>query len=427
MRLSFSRWVFNLPEERLPKEEVRWWDECYLPDSIEGILENRSQWCVLTGGYQAGKSTLLASLTRRLQGKSLVIRDDLFFLPEKEKSDNNILYNILSCASWTLRQDLIQEPEKFSRLSLTQMEFLRWSVEKFHGRRAFMRWLDGLPQKISQTLQVIEVEDLYPSQTSEVAGQIEELVNLGAKFDYEQVLAIIDSPPLPSQNQIEGIERILSWLEPMQDYRLKVVIAIPPSMEIQRIRELARGRVSILQMETTPDRITDIVSRHLSTATGGGVHKIEQICSPKLIAQFKEFVQDECGVTAIGAWLKIIEIALKKINETDKATLGMEALPEIKREFYKQWIPIRLGSEGTKLGCWRGYTWIPLERAVYDFLAALIHHQNRHVDHEMARTSKGNLHTLAKRLRTAIEPDKEDCIYVKNIKGEGYSLEHFVP
>jgi hypothetical protein len=427
LRLSFSRWVFKPPEERLPAEDERWWDECYLPDPIEDILENRSQWCALTGGYQDGKSTLLASLTRRLQGRALVIRDDARFLPEKEKSDNNILYHILSRASWTLRQDLVRAPDKFSRLSPTQMEFLRWSVEKFHGRRAFMRWLDGLPQEISQTLHAINFEDLYPSQAGDVAGQIEELVNLGAKLDYEQVLTIVDSPPLPSQNQIEGIERILGWLEPMQDYRLKTVIALPPSMEIQRIRELTRGRVSILQLESTPDRVSDIVSRHLSVATEGGVHKIEQICSSRLIAQFKEFIRDEFGTAATGAWLKIIDIALKKITETDKATLGVDVLSEIKREFYERWMPIRLGSESAKLGCWRGYTWIPLERAVYDFLAALKYHQNRHVDHEVARTSKGNLHTLAKRLRTAIEPDKEDCIYVKNVKGEGYSLEHFAP
>jgi len=425
LRLNLSRWVFKPPDERLPEENERWWNECYLPQAVEDILENRSQWCVLAGGYQGGKSTALAALARNMEGRALLIHDDFLFRPEQEKPQGNILQRVLRSASRTLRQDLVKDPGKFSLLSPTQMEFLRWSVEKFHGRRAFLRWLDGLPQDISQSLQAIEFEDLYPSPTSDVGGQVEELVNLGAKFGCQQVLTIVDCPPLPNHDQIEEIEGMLSWLEPMQDIRLKAVIALPPSIPAQKIRELSRGRVSILKLESTPDHAAKVVSRHLSAATEGSVQKAEQIFTPKLTAQLREFVQGEFG-SAVGAWLKIVEIALERINEIEKTTLGIEALPDIKRAFYERFMLLRLGPEGGELGCWRGRKWIPLDRAVYDFLTVLIHHKGKRINHEMAHTTKGNLHTLAKRLRAAIEPDGGRSIYIKNIKGEGYWLEHFI-
>lgn len=423
MQLNYSRWVFQPSDERLPEETERWWNECYLPHTVQNIFENRERWCILLGKYQSGKSTALEALRRKMEGKALVVQDDVLFQTRDEKAETNILHRILVPASLILRQDLSKTPSNFSLLSSTQIEFMRWLVEKFHGHRAFMRWLDGLPQEFAQTLQEIPYEDIYPSHTSDVGGQIEELKNLCAKLGYSQVLATLDSPPFLTFAQEQELDHALSWLEPMQHAGLKVVMALPASYTQQRVKELSRGRADIFELETIPTLDGEILSRHLATATDGTIRKVEQLGSPKLLAKLKDFTQDELGAPTIGTWLKMIKIILEGINAEASFPMTIEALPKIKISFYTLFSPLRLGPENSNLGVWRGAKWIPLDRAVYDFLAVLIHHKGKHIDHEAVRTTKGNLHTLARRLRVAIEPDPLQPIYLRNSKGEGYWLE----
>ncbi|MBV6396094.1 MAG: hypothetical protein HFACDABA_01682 [Anaerolineales bacterium] len=423
MQLKYSRWVFQPSDERLPEENERWWSECYLPHAVQNILENRERWCILLGKPQSGKSTALEALRRNMEGKALVVQDDVLFQTKDEKTETNILHRILVPASLILRQDLSKTPSKFSLLSSTQIEFMRWLVEKFHGHRAFMRWLDGLPQEFAQTLQEIPYEDIYPSYTSDVGGQIEELKNLCAKLGYSQVVVVLDSPPFLTAAQEQDLDHDLSWLEPMQHAGLKVVMALPASYTQQRVKELSRGRADIFEMDAVSTLDGEILARHLALATEGTLRKVEQLGSPKLISKLKDFVQEELGVSTIGTWLKIVKIILDEASAESTLPLTIEALPKIKFSFYTLFSPLRLGPQNETLGVWRGHKWIPLDRAVYDFLAVLIHHKGKHIDHEAARTTKGNLHTLARRLRVAIEPDPTQSIYLKNNKGEGYWLE----
>lgn len=427
MRLNFARWPFAPLDARLPEEDERWWSDCYLSHSVEDILENRSQWCVLIGGYQNGKSTALAALRRNWQAHALLIQDDLLNHPQQGKAQGNILYRILSQASWTLRQHLSEQPNQFLLLSQTQMEFLRWSVEKFHGRRALARWLDGLPQEFVQVLQNIEFEDIYPSQTSDVEGQIEELVNLSRRLGYQQVLVTVDTSPFPTLDQVQEIRQLLGWLEPMQHSGLKLVMALPPTFVAREIRELSRGRTSVLEMETSLERTRQVVARYLSVATEGMIQNVEQLCSPELVTQLQNMVQDEFDAPALGAWLKVVEILLETASKGEKLPLKTDLFPQVLLSFYSRFTPLRFGLDTAELGLWRGYKWIPLDRAVYDFVGVLISHKGRPIDHTIAGTSKGNLHTLASRLRVAIEPNSSRTIYLKNLKGEGYWLENFVP
>jgi len=426
VQLNFARWPFALPEARLPEENERWWSECYLPHSVEDILESRSQWCILTGGYQSGKSTALAVLQRNWQERALLIQDDFLPQPPQEKTQGNILSHILSQASWVLRHHLGETPDDFSLLSTTQKEFLRWSLEKFHGRRAFLRWLDGLREDVAQTMQNIEFEDIYPSQTNDVDGQVEELTNLSKRLGYQQVLVTVDTPPFPTSEQVQEIRQTLGWLNPMQHIGLKLVMALPPSFTPREIMELSRGRASVLEMEASSERPLQIATRHISAATQGTLQNIDQLCSPKLALQLQGFTQEEFGSPTTGAWLKIVEILLDMASEGAKLPLQVDLFAKIRLAFYKRFMPLRLGSDNTELGVWRGYKWVTMDRAVYDFLALLIHHKDRRVGHEIVGTSKSNLHTLASRLRDAIEPDPLQTIYLKNQKGEGYWLENFV-
>lgn len=427
MSLTFAQWVFASPDARLSEEDERWWNECYVIDPLENLVENRSQWCVLVGKHQSGKSTLLAALCKTWNERALLIQDDYLLNPTHEKPEGNILFRILRQGSMALRRKISSEPHRFSTLSQTQKEFLRWAVEKFHGHRTFARWLDGLPEDVAQALQSIGFEDIYPSQTNEAEGQIEELVNLAHKLEYAQVLIIVDSAPFPTSEQAQEIERILGWLEPMQHPGLKMIMALPPSFSVREIHERSRSRVKIFEMVTSLDRSQEIVTRHLAIATAKKFKAIHQLCAPELESQLQKLMLDEFDAHTPGAWLKITGLLLQLAAEGERLPLQPDLFLRIRSMFFARFLPLRLGSaSAVELGVWRGYTWIPLDRAVYDFLVILISHKKQRVDHKIAMTTKSNLHTLARRLRVAMEPDASESIYLKNIKGEGYWLENFL-
>ena len=430
MTLNFERWPFALPNTRLPEEDKRWWSECYIPNPAEEIIDSRSQWCVLLGGYQSGKSTALAALRRSWKNRALVIEDEYFSDPDGHGgNEGSILQRILSQASWDLRNHLTKRPTLLALLSQTQLEFLRWAIEKFNGYRAYMRWLDGLPLEFEQRIQGIEFEDIYPTLTEsrDVQGQIEELVNLCNRLGFQRILVTIDTHPFPTSKQIQEIHNMLGWLEPMQHIGLKVVIALPPPFNEREILEQSRGRVSVVPMKSSPDIIQTIISRYLSVGTEKTVQSLDQLCTTEMANQLQRMIADEFSNPSLGGWVKMTEILLELASKVGKnLPLDISFFPEVKHLFFIRFMPIHIGPDTVSIGTWRGYKWIPLDRAIYDFLATLISNKGRTVDHTVASTTKSNLHTLARRLRVAIEPDPSRSIYLRNLKGEGYWLENFV-
>ncbi|MGQ9832818.1 MAG: hypothetical protein ACUVRJ_03310 [Candidatus Villigracilaceae bacterium] len=429
MEVNFEHWPFAPPANRLPEEEERWWEICYTPHPVLEAIESRSQWCVLRGGFQQGKSILLKALKRRQDDDVLVLEDDFLSAPQAEAWQGNILRRILFHASWALRDRLRTQPEVFSRLSKTQLEFLRWAIEKFHGRRAFLRWLDGLPSEHAQRLDQIPFEDLYPTQTAsiDVDGQLEELINLCHRLDYQQVTIHLDTSPFLTTNQQSEIRAMLGWLKPMERYGVRVILALPPFFSKEEITEIGRGRLTVLEIKSAPDFTDEVVRRHLLAATSGQFEDLLQLCSSSLMAKLKAMVAEEFGGSPPGPWLKIAEIILETAHPSGQIPLTEEAFSAIQWTYAARYQPLRLGSPDMPPGVWRGYQWLNLDRALYEFLTTLMEQKGRCVNHEIVRTSKSNLHTLASRLKKIIEPNPGHDVYVKNRKGEGYWLENFIP
>lgn len=429
MEVNFEHWPFAPPANRLPEEEERWWEICYTPPAVLEAIESRSQWCVLRGGFQQGKSTLLKALKRRQDAYALILEDDFFSTPHAEAPQGNILYRILFHASWALRDRFRSQPDLFSRLSKTQLEFLRWAVEKFHGQRAFLRWLDGLPAEHAQAVEKIPFEDLYPTQTAsiDVDGQLEELINLCRRLDYQQVAIHLDTPPFLTADQQSEIRNMLGWLKPMERYGVRVILTLPHFFSKKEITELGRGRLTVLEIEAAPDFTQETIKSHLLAATHGQFEALPQLCSVSLMEKLKEMVTEEFGGSPPGAWLKIAEIVLETASQSGQIPLTEEAFSGIRQTYAVRYQPLRLGPPDMPPGVWRGYQWLNLDRALYEFLTTLMEQKGRCVNHEIVRTSKSNLHTLASRLKKIIEPNPGHDVYVKNRKGEGYWLENFIP
>lgn len=423
--MNFSSWPFVSPAYRLPVEEERWWETCYLPPAVQSLAEGYSQGCLILGGYQSGRSTLLAALKRSARPHFLVVEDDYLNQPTQEPPPGNALYRLVRQAVWTIREHLRERPELFAQIrSRTILEFLRWGIEKFYDRRAFLRWLDGLPEDIAAQFNDMPFEDFYPTQQEmrDVQGQIEELINLSQKLGYQGVLYLVDVAPFPTPAQIEELRALLGWRELMHHHGLKLLLALPPILPRAEIQRLLRDRLPILEMSESREFTWAVVSRHLKAASDGQIQVLEQVCEPALLQQLEDMLKEEFGYAPLGGWLRLAGLILELINNPDEP-LKKEAFETLRRLYFTRFCPLHSDPNPARLGIWRGYRWIELDRSLYEFLQMLVE-AKRPVDHIIARTTKSNLHTLASRLRKAIEPADEH-IYIKNTKGEGYILENY--
>lgn len=423
--MNFATWPFVSASNRLPTEEDRWWKECYLPSPLQALAEGYSQGCVILGSYQSGRSMLLAALKRSARPHFLVVEDDYLNQPVQAPPPGNALYRLARQAVWMIREQQRQQPELLAQIrSRTVLEFLRWGIEKFHGQRAFLRWLDGLPEGIAAQFNDMPFEDFYPTQQEmrDVQGQTEELINLSQKLGYQGVLYLVDVTPFPTPAQIDELRALLGWRELMHHHGLKLSLALPPILPRTEIQRLLRDRLPILEMTESREFIWAVVSLHLKAASDGQIQALEQVCEPVLLQRLEDMLKEEFGCAPLGGWLRLASLILEFLNNPDEP-LKEEAFETLRCLYFTRFCPLHSDPNPVRIGIWRGYRWIELDRSLYEFLEMLIRAKHP-VDHITARTNKSNLHTLASRLRKAIEP-ADRHIYIKNTKGEGYILENY--
>ena len=422
--MNFATWPFVSASNRLPDEEERWWKECYLPLPVQALAEGYSQGCVILGGYQSGRSTLLAALKHSAQTRFLVLEDEFLSQPGQDPP-GNVLYRLISQAIWTIRERLREQPELLLPIrSRTVLEFVRWGMEKFHSQRAFLRWLDSLPEDTALLFKDMPFEDFYPTQheARDVQGQIEELLNLSQKLGYEGVLYIIDVVSFPTPVQMKELRDFLGWRELMHHHGLKFLVALPPVLEREEVQRLLRDRLPLLEMTEAREFVESVISRYLKAASDGQIQGLEQICESALLHRLEGLLKEEFGRAPLGAWLRLTSLVLELANSPTES-LKENAFEPLCRLYLTRFCPLHPDPDPARLGIWRGYRWIELDRSLHDFLQ-LLARAGRPVDHTVVQTTKSNLHTLASRLRKSIESTDEH-IYLKNTKGEGYILENY--
>lgn len=427
MTLTFSYWPFRKSRGFSLTDEERWWKECYVPNSTEGLLRGKS-WCALTGSYGSGKSTILAAISRSPENALVV---DYFpanvppTLPKEQQK--NHLYQIMALASDAIRRYLIHHPDNLSSLSKSMREYLRWLVEKFNDPRAYTRWLDALPIEAEQHLRDIDYHDYYPTQTEtlDVQGQIEELVNLVRRLGFHRLLVLADTDAILTATQVDHIGDLLGWLELMHHDGLDLIVSLSPHCE--NLIERSRGRLSQVEMLVSKEHTWEVINRHIRASTDGTIISIEKISSADLLARLSLMIGHEYGQDVVGAWVSLTEILLRFVNK-GSLPVTEAVFNEVRNTFFSQCLPLRLDLSSDRHGVWRGHRWIPLEASVFDFLKALWRSKGRPIDASqmVAQVSTENLHTLARRLRVAIEPDASQPIYLKNRRGEGYWLENSI-
>ena len=439
MSLTVARWVFQSNQARSLEENERWWRECYLPTGADAVIQSQPHWRIIVGGTGCGKSIALVALERQACEHALILRYTPEYWPHGKKvlkKDGNHLSQLMALAGFTIRHTPAITLDRIIALPRFQREFLRWLMDKFGGPRTYIRWVQSLGASDDDSRVIVPFEDLYATETEflDGQGQIEDLIALIRQWGYTQVLVLIDTSNLTGEqlNELSDLGSLFDWLELMHHDGLAIVTTvIPEVLEQGDLVRRARGRVSVTKLHWTQEQVHTLANRHIIAATNQQISSLEHLTNPNLVQQLEAMIEAEHGMPAPQGWVALAELLLDFALQSGvplKATFD-----DIRLAYFARFMQLRLDKTSSHRGVWRGPKFIALDEQPLHLIEALVQKRGMPVSSEdlgrVIGMSKGksklaNLHTLARRVREAIEPDPAKPIYLRNKRDEGYWLEN---
>jgi hypothetical protein len=334
---------------------------------------------------------------------------------------------------------LDQNHAQLARLTDLQREFVRWLLKRVGGERTYQRWLDGLPPKLSAPFQVFSsMDDLYrtTNDPADIQGQIGDLVHLVRAFGFQRVVFTVDIHSQSLPQRLEKLADLFGWLDLTYHPGFILVAAIPLGIVRQgEVIERARGRVSVVPLDWTVVECHHIAERHIRLATTGqdGNHSLVGYATPGLLDQMGQLIEHEFGAQVPAGWVALAETLLFLTQRAIKPLprpLTQKHAAEVKYAYFQRHMRLRLDKETH--GVWRGPRFIPIDDQPLNFLLLLHRRAGRPInwdDDELQdfAGSKANVHSLASRLRAAVEPAPKQWVYILNSRGAGgYWLENAV-
>lgn len=429
MSLTIARWVFQSPQARSLEENERWWRECYIPIGANVVIQSQPHWRIIVGGVGSGKSIALAALERQASGRALILRYPPEYWPHGKKvlkKEGNHLSQLMALAGHTIRHASDITLERIRSLPRFQREFLRWLMDKFAGPRAYVRWVQTLGARDDDNDIMIPFEDLYPTETEflHTQGQIEDLIALVRQWGYHQVLVLIDTGILTSE-QLAELGNLFDWHELMHHDGLAIVTAVTPEVLKQGdLVRRARGRTGVVKLDWTYDQVRAVANRYVTIATERQIQSLEQLATSEILEPLEAMIENEYGTPTPQGWIALAELLLDfALRLGIPITVSKD---KIQLEYFARFMPLRLDKTNRR-GIWRGPKFIPLDERPFCFVETLVRHRGTAVSSEQLKGVAGspsNVHTLARRVRAVIEPIPSEPIYLKNRRDEGYWLEN---
>jgi hypothetical protein len=437
MDLIYSAWPFQIIEKRSDEEMEQWLAHCYLPGAADTILQSRTHPLrIVAGGPGSGKSALIQAVEQREREYALMIpyRADRWPKARHARPGGNHLVQIMSLAGPAIRKHLTANPEQIKILSKMQREFLRWLSDKYGTMRTFASWVDGLPAG-GEALADVEYRDLYPTTTDllDAQGQVDELTNLIRKLGYERTLIIVDFNSHQAKSHMQNLVELFEWFGAVHVPTFALVAALPISIVKEaNLVAKAGGGVSIVYLEWPAEQMWEMALRHIRQATGNTELDWKVIATDPVLAEMEKVLLAEYGDYAPAGWVALAETLLYLAVQpgTHPLPWQIEDVPAITHALFARHLPLRLDPAGH--GVWRGPKYIELTEQRYRFLEALQRRggQPLFTDDDLIDVAgtKGNIHSLASRIRALIEPLADEPVYLMNKRSAGgYWLEHCEP
>lgn len=419
-----------------PEKNAHWWDVCYVELPAQVTLRGVDRSVVVVGGPKSGKTTALRAFERAEQERLFLVWYPLDRWYGEANAwlagEGNHLSQIMACAAVKVRNFISRNPEKLKELTPLNLEYLRWLVKKHSARRTFSRWADSLAY--SPLLQLVNkpFEDIYPDATAlhDAQGQIEELVTLSRRLDFDGVAVLVDLPPSTAETRPHPgkVADFFSWLVPLQIQGFALKAGIPQAMVEQTdLPVLVRDRVTFTFIEWRLDDFLRLADKYVAIATRGQRQTLASLVDPALQNIIVEHLQELYSHMLPEIWLKLVQVLLK--NSEQGQVLKATDADVILHTYYANYVPLKF--DEVERGVWRGKQCIKLDPQPFEFFKILWQYRNSLDDPDrallnLAGGKRGNMNTIASRLRNKIEPAPKLPVYIRNNRSRGYWLENAI-
>jgi len=407
--------------------------DCYLPHFTETTLHGAERSVVLFGPPDSGKTTLMRRLRQAGQSNLFFIDYPAVHWPANAHTPSHT-DSIMGCAADALGRFLSKNPDGLASLTPVNLEYVRWLLEKYLGGRASRVLADTIRNETLLALTDRPYQDLYPTNRPNLylRGQISELVTVVRRLGFDAGVAVlvdIDSRDAGAPAITDDLPALFDWLEIFELDGFAFKIALPESLAVQA------GLATKFERLVTPIRLhwevadcRKIADCHL--AQDG--HSLAKLAEPSLLAGLEAQLCVTCGGPTPIAWTRLAHHLLAEAT-ANSAPLPPSAREAILCRYFRKHISLKLDTE--RRGVWRGAEFIALTEQPFSVLRELWRLTGRPDVSLEARDAalmriagkRGNLNTIARRLRENIEPDPNTPIYLHNTRAEGYWLECIEP
>ncbi|MEM3554747.1 MAG: hypothetical protein QXU79_02900 [Candidatus Micrarchaeaceae archaeon] len=431
------------------EEEGDWLAECFVaPEDFERILGERS--IVVFGRPGSGKSALCRMMEcKAYEGRRLPVRWsplEAAFLAAEETTLPGLLSDVFDACGIALLEHLARFPS-LDDVPAWAMQMLRWFIHRFirghlYARAGHLLTPEcRLPQPFTVLLappkkDLLPADD-YPLILAELSRALRAAGLVG-------IWILVDIGGIGGEaasGLVASLSRLLSALPLFERGGFSWKLFLPSRLEAQlvEVSGLERRRLDCFRLEWDFPTLRQIVERRLALATGDSSLCLGDLCSsPDWLLWLRRV-----GGDIPREWLEQVRPVLERYL-SDRRPVDEATWRALRRKY-----PPRLYLDEAggvlRVGGWE----IPFSKLSghsLNLLRYLYAHANRTVSrpelyfrackgmptiprvpddegYEAPAIYRGLLDTALWRLRQAIEPDPEDPILLRTVRGEGVRLE----
>ncbi|HRJ40288.1 MAG: hypothetical protein KJZ86_00625 [Caldilineaceae bacterium] len=433
--------------------ETQWLSDIFVePDNYPALLSYRST--LLFGAPGSGRTALckqLLHLSNADPNGPLVVewqpslmgagrgKADLYF------ATMNLIYDQIARA---LLQQIPRRPSAFLAAPDWVQETAAWFAQTHltgNRRRFGARLEETLDSEGIDVLRRLLNDDFEPALTPESPDRmvIAELADLVQRLGWSGLWLLVDGLEswLTSevQEQVDGLDNLLSTLELFEIPRFSIKIFSPSSLELMLMScgGVLRDRLRVLRLAWRQEQLQQIAAKRVALATGQKAVLLSDLYTQELIL---ERLVEQGGGTPRG-WLSllrpVVDIYLGKGNRTlsekEWESTQRGSIPPLRMDLRQQRVYV-------------GFRQIEnVQPSAYELLSYLYQHPERKCSakelyyrayrklEKIPATENDSgwqppsswrswYDTTLSRLRQAIEPNHRKPVYVVTVRGKGVEL-----
>ncbi len=432
------------------EEEGDWLAECFVPpEDFERIAGERS--IVVFGRPGSGKSALCRMVERKAhESRRLPVRWSLLeaaLLSTEGPALTAQLSAVFDACAIALLEHLSCSPS-LDDVPAWAMQMLRWFIHRFIRGHLYARvghlLTPGsrLPQPFTVLLAPPK-KDLLPADDYPLI--LAELSKALRAAGLKGIWILVDIGGIGGEataGLVASLQRLLSALPLFEKEGFSWKLFLPSCLEAQLVKlsGLERRRLDCFRLEWEASALRQVVERRLALATGDPSLRLEDLCSAPAWLPWLEKV----GGAIPREWLEQVRPVLEHYLRSGRRPMDEATWRVLRRKH-----PPRLHLDEAEEVLWVGGWGIPLSKISEQSLSLLCYlyaHPNRTVSrpelyflaykgmkyipripaddgYEAPKEYRSLLDTALWRLRQAIEPDPEDPILLRAVRGKGIRLE----